>query len=214
VSRRKGATHLANSDDTAKFEPNPCIIQFELRNGFERTIFMLESYTANGPPRNEVPVVLKFTPQDAASPSSNVIFDLPYPDRLHTIFLRYRNVENMNIGFDICTIVELEGPRNESNGFERAKQTTIIRYITSRQNCDGPIETAFTTSYSKTDSRMSKRSKGSANHREDEPLEYVVNVEHSYKSLNLLDFGTTIHITPRKPLDNQEQMNDTRIYST
>jgi hypothetical protein len=149
--------------------------------------------------------MLEFTPQDAADPSSDVIFDLPYQDRLHTILLRYRDVKNENTGFDICTVLRLQGERDENNCFERAKQTTIIRYIPSRENYDDIIEKETLTVYSRDDNNTVKRDpKRSTNDQQYRLLKYIVNVDHDHRSTSLLDFVTTVHIVPRESLDTQE----------
>jgi hypothetical protein len=115
-----------------------------------------------------------------------MIFELPHQDRLHTILLRYLNVgnendvESENIGFDICTMIELQGPRDEENCFKRAKQTTIIRYITSQGNYNSAMETEFTAFYSKNDyNRIYKRFKQPKYSQEHKLLEYIVDVRHN-----------------------------------
>jgi hypothetical protein len=196
---------LANPDNTVQPEPNPCNIRFEIKNSLESTVFKLTSYTANGPPQDEVPVMLESTPQDAESPSGDVIFELPHHDRLHTILLCYRDVENEDSGFDVCTVVRLQGERDENNYFERAKQITMIRYISSQENYDSAIETRFATIYSKDNGGdISEKSEEPEYSQEHESLEYIVNVEHSYKSTSLLDFNTIIHIVSRELPDPQE----------
>jgi hypothetical protein len=174
-------------------------------------VFKLVGYTANGLPRHEVPGTLEYTSPDATSPSKEVVFDLPHQDRVQTIFLRYRDVKNEDIGFDICTLVRLQGPRDEGNGFERAKQTTIVYYITSKEKYDSAIEARVVTSYWKDDEcgKMKKKSQKSMSDQERKSLEYVVNVKHNCISANLLDFSTAIHIQPRKS-DSQKRRTSSK----
>jgi hypothetical protein len=160
--------------------------------------FELESYVANGPPRNEIPSMLEFTPLNAED-ASNVIFELPHQDRLHTILLSYRDVKNRRIGFDICTSVHLTGARDEGNGFEWAKQITTIRYITLQGKHSKVRETKLITFYLKDDSDgVNSEHNGPVYNQEHASLEYTVEVKHSYKSASLLDFGATINIVPKK----------------
>jgi hypothetical protein len=133
--------------DTTQLKPNPCRIQFKFKNDVKDIEFELENYATNGPPQNEVPKMLKSTLQDAESSSSNVIFDLPHHDRVHTILLRYRDMKDEDTGFDICTIIRPQWPRDENNGFKRVNLTTIIRYIGLQESHSGVIETKTTNVY-------------------------------------------------------------------
>jgi hypothetical protein len=193
-------------------EPNPFSIEFKLRNSFENITFNLESYVANGPPRSEVPGTLKFTPLNSRN-TSNVIFDMPHQDRLHTILLRYRDTKNENIGFDVSIVIRLQGLCDKNNGFKHAKQTTIVHYIGSQENYDSNvIKTKFVTFYSRDNSnRVRKMSKGPEYSQEHRLLRYIVKVEHSYKSPNLLNFDTTIHILPRKDAMKSKTSNRTSV---
>jgi hypothetical protein len=96
-------------------------------------------------------------------------------------------------------VIRLQGPRDKDNGFKRAKQTTMIRYINLQESYDSIIETEFVTIYSRDNNdHISKKCKRPEYSREHESLEYVVEVEHNYKSASLLDFGATINIVPKK----------------
>jgi hypothetical protein len=197
---------LANSNDTAQLEPNPFSVEFELKNSFEDITFKLENYVANGPPWDEVPDMLEFTPLNARD-TSNVIFDLPHQDRLHTILLCYRDVKNKNVGFDICTVVRLQGPRDENNGFKRANQTTTIRYINSQEDYNSIIETKIATIYSRekdNDNYIIEQDEELEYGLGHESLKYIVEVEHECISANLLDFRTTIYIEPRNTTSNHQ----------
>jgi hypothetical protein len=197
----KSTTCIANSDNTARLEPKPCRIQFEFKNSFKKSkTFKLASYVANGMPLPDVPATLEFTSQNAADPSKSVIFDLPHQDRVNTILLRYREEKNKNVGFDIYTIVELQGPRNENNCFDCAKQTTIIRYIDSQGN-HNVVGRKFINIYSRGDGDEI-HSKPTEHGQVPESLKYIVDVKHSHKSTSLLDFNTTIHIKSRE--DNEQ----------
>jgi hypothetical protein len=145
-----------------------------------------------------------------------VIFDLPYQDRLHTILLRYREEKNKDIGIDVCALIRLYGPRDEKNGFESAKQTTIIRYIGLQGNCN--IETKVITTHSRDNrNKIRNRSDGPEYGQELKSLKYAVRVEHSYKSCSPLDFGTTIHIVPKeyavKSLHKKDKPLPTKVVS-
>jgi hypothetical protein len=150
---------------------------------------------------------LEFTLQNA-----KVTFELPYQDRLHTILLRYRDVNNKDIGFDISTVIRLQGPRDENNGFRHAKQTTIIRYIGLQGNNNNIIETKFRTIYSRSDSdRIYNMSKGPEYSQVHKSLKYIVNVVHSREPTNLLNFGTIIHIEKNDlkiETSNQQQQKE------
>jgi hypothetical protein len=136
--------------------------------------------------------MLEFPPQNEASLSSNVTFDLPYQDRLHTILLRYRETDNENTGFDLFTIVELQGPHDEDNGFKRAEQTTVIHYVTSQGNHSSFVEERFITSYTRDNDKIHGHS--NSPEQKHKPSEYIIRVDHSYTSTNLLGFKVTISI--------------------